>query len=73
MTRIQSFVNALDVTNADCVQSERNLGETEMAYYLPSRENGVNDMYLSWLCLGIVFVDTCTGTSIWALVLIQNM
>ena len=43
MSGTRSFVNALD---ADRVQSERNLGETEIAYYLPSRDNGVNDMYV---------------------------
>lgn len=28
-------------------QIERKLGDTEASYYLPSRENGVNDMYVT--------------------------
>lgn len=28
--------------------SQRKLGETETSYYLPSRESGVNDMYVTW-------------------------
>jgi len=48
MSGTRSFVNALD---ADRVQSERNLGETEIAYYLPSRDNGVNDMYVWAFCI----------------------
>lgn len=27
-------------------QVERQLGETEVSYFLPSRESGVNDMYV---------------------------
>jgi len=34
---------------------QRRLGDSELAYYLPSRENGVNDMYVSpaWSTPGI--------------------
>ena len=28
---------------------ERRLGDSELSYYLPSRENGVNDMFVSAL------------------------
>jgi len=71
MSNTQSFVNALD---ADRVQSERNLGETEIAYYLPSRDNGVNDMYVWAFCIrgpafSLFFQPSLLGTSIWALVL----
>ncbi|KAF5352707.1 hypothetical protein D9756_005938 [Leucocoprinus leucothites] len=43
---IETMVNALDLNNVDGTQSERTLGDTEASYYLPSRESGVNDMYL---------------------------
>ncbi|KAF5384779.1 hypothetical protein D9615_001268 [Tricholomella constricta] len=31
-------------------QIERKMGDTELSYYLPARENGVNDMYLHLGC-----------------------
>jgi len=48
MSGTRSSVNALDT---DHIQSERNLGETEIAYYLPSRDNGVNDMCVWAFCI----------------------
>ncbi|KAJ7170025.1 hypothetical protein C8R46DRAFT_1217636 [Mycena filopes] len=35
-----------DDTLVDASRLERQLGETEVSYFLPSRESGVNDMYL---------------------------
>ena len=32
------------------VRYERKMGDTELSYYLPSRANGVNDMYAFLLC-----------------------
>lgn len=36
-----------DDTDADALEIERPLGETELSYFLPSREDGVNDMCVS--------------------------
>lgn len=47
------FMAGLKVTDdASSVCYERQLGDNELAYYLPSRANGVNDMYVlfSFLC-----------------------
>ncbi|KAF9486448.1 hypothetical protein BDN70DRAFT_902567 [Pholiota conissans] len=38
------------VLPAFSVHAERKLGETEVSYFLPSRESGVNDMYLHLGC-----------------------
>lgn len=35
------------------LHAERKLGETEVSYFLPSRENGVNDMWVSALFGGV--------------------
>ncbi|KAG6814136.1 hypothetical protein H0H92_002131 [Tricholoma furcatifolium] len=32
------------------IRTERKMGDTELSYYLPSRESGVNDMYLHLGC-----------------------
>lgn len=42
---MSSKIPAVDNGNAGSLpRLERNLGETETSYYLPSREDGVNDM-----------------------------
>ena len=32
--------------HADAVYLERKMGDTELSYFLPSRQSGVNDMYV---------------------------
>lgn len=38
--------DAIVVHRKSPTTSQRKLGETETSYYLPSRESGVNDMYV---------------------------
>jgi hypothetical protein len=45
IAEIEPMVKTLDLKDASCGHSERKLGDTETSYYLPSRDNGVNDMY----------------------------
>ncbi|EDR15192.1 uncharacterized protein LACBIDRAFT_320838 [Laccaria bicolor S238N-H82] len=40
----------LDADAAHTKRSERQLGDTEVSYFLPSRQSGVNDMYLHLGC-----------------------
>ncbi len=55
-TEVASKTPVLKVANVGPVSHvERNLGETEASYYLPSREDGVNDMCVFfWPSLGRV-------------------
>ena len=47
---LQSTTNALGVSSQPPLRTssyvERKLGDTELSYFLPSRESGVNDMYV---------------------------
>ncbi|OBZ78702.1 hypothetical protein A0H81_01213 [Grifola frondosa] len=36
----------VDLSSCRSAQYERKMGQTELSYYLPSRQSGVNDMYL---------------------------
>ncbi len=38
--------NLENVPVEDSVRFERKMGDTELSYFLPSRESGVNDMYV---------------------------
>lgn len=45
---------------------ERRLGETEVSYYLPSRESGTNDMYAPYTFLCTLFEPIFQGIYTWA-------
>lgn len=38
--------NLESVSVGDSVRFERKMGDTELSYFLPSRDSGVNDMYV---------------------------
>lgn len=41
------------------IRIERSLGDTETSYFLPSRESGVNDMYILLKLIGGKVFDKC--------------
>ncbi|TFK36994.1 hypothetical protein BDQ12DRAFT_736718 [Crucibulum laeve] len=52
---------------------ERHLGDTEASYFLPSRESGVNDMYLHLGCHGpIALVERPRICLIWAVLRLRH-
>lgn len=48
-TLLQNGIAGLELKHAGAEPrtSQRKLGETEISYYLPSRDSGVNDMYVA--------------------------
>ncbi|KAF9469852.1 hypothetical protein BDZ94DRAFT_35159 [Collybia nuda] len=54
-------------------QIERILGDTELSYFLPSRESGVNDMYLHLGCRAVVeLLDVRRIRLVWAILRIRH-
>ncbi|KAF8167602.1 hypothetical protein B0H34DRAFT_645497 [Crassisporium funariophilum] len=52
---------------------ERKLGDTEASYFLPSRENGVNDMYLHLGChVPERFVERHRVSVVWAIMRLRH-
>lgn len=60
--RALSFDGAHDAAETSCaaIRYERKMGDTELSYFLPSRQTGVNDMYVSGCALG----GRCALTSV---------
>ncbi|KAH9486485.1 hypothetical protein JR316_0000550 [Psilocybe cubensis] len=72
---LPSTVNygAKAISNQTISHVERKLGETEVSYFLPSRESGVNDMYLHLGCRAPSYmVDRRRVGVVWAIMRVRH-
>ncbi|KNZ73594.1 hypothetical protein J132_10842 [Termitomyces sp. J132] len=54
-------------------RTERRMGDTELSYYLPARESGVNDMYLHLSCRAPPHILECERLRlVWAILRIRH-